>query len=88
MNSIDVSIEVPPESKTGGSQLTDEEENEYHQIQGTDLFYIRPIDLLINDRIDSYPSRSMLQLTCFTSIKLSFGFVLSLVDFRFQYARV
>jgi hypothetical protein len=30
----DVSIEVPPESKTGGKRLTEEEDNEYHQIQG------------------------------------------------------
>jgi hypothetical protein len=34
--SLDVSIEVPPESKTGGKRLTEEEDNEYHQIQGKD----------------------------------------------------
>lgn len=31
---LDVSIEVPPESKTGGKKLTEEEDDEYHQIQG------------------------------------------------------
>ena len=31
---LDVSIEVPPESKSGGKKLTEDEENEYHQIQG------------------------------------------------------
>ena len=35
--SADVSIEVPPESKSGGKRLTEEEENEYHQIQGMKL---------------------------------------------------
>ena len=30
----DVSIEVPPASKNGGRQLTEEEENEYRQVQG------------------------------------------------------
>ncbi|CAF1137416.1 unnamed protein product [Adineta ricciae] len=35
-----VSIEVPPESKSGGKRLTEEEENEYHQIQ--DLFWSDP----------------------------------------------
>lgn len=32
--SLDVSVEVPPESKTGGKRLTEEEDNEYHQVQG------------------------------------------------------
>ena len=32
--SIDVSIEVPPESKTGGKHLTEDEENEFRQVQG------------------------------------------------------
>jgi len=31
---LDISIEVPPESKTGGKRLTDEEDDEYHQVQG------------------------------------------------------
>ncbi|CAF1047993.1 unnamed protein product [Adineta steineri] len=35
-----VSIEVPPESKSGGKRLTEEEDNEYHQIQ--DLFWSDP----------------------------------------------
>lgn len=30
----DVSIEVPPASKDGGRNLTEEEENEYRQVQG------------------------------------------------------
>lgn len=32
----DVSIEVPPESKTGAKRLTEDEDNEYHQIQGNE----------------------------------------------------
>lgn len=31
---LDVSIEVPPESKNGGRRLTEDEENEYRQVQG------------------------------------------------------
>jgi len=31
----DVSIEVPPESKNGGKRLTGQEDDEYHQMQGT-----------------------------------------------------
>ena len=31
---IDVSIEMAPESKNGGKQLTEDEDNEYRQIQG------------------------------------------------------
>lgn len=34
---VDVSIEVPPESKTGSKRLTEEEDNEYHQIQGREF---------------------------------------------------
>lgn len=34
---LDVSIEVSPQSKTGGKRLTEEEDNEYHQIQGKKL---------------------------------------------------
>ena len=32
---LDVSIEVRPKSKTGADHLTEEEDNEYHQVQGT-----------------------------------------------------
>ncbi|CAF1090028.1 unnamed protein product [Rotaria sordida] len=35
-----VSIEVSPQSKTGGKKLTEEEDNEYHQMQ--DLFWSDP----------------------------------------------
>jgi len=31
---IDISIEVAPESKTGGKRLTEDEDNEHHQVQG------------------------------------------------------
>ena len=31
---VDISIEVPPKSKDGGNQLTDEEHDEYRQVQG------------------------------------------------------
>lgn len=34
---IDVSIEVKPKSKDGGNELTQEEEDEYRQVQGTSL---------------------------------------------------
>lgn len=33
----DVSIEVPPESKTGSKRLTEEEDDEYHQVQGREF---------------------------------------------------
>lgn len=29
-----MSIEVPPESRSGGKRLTEEEDNEYRQVQG------------------------------------------------------
>jgi len=31
---LDISIEVPPASKSGGKHLTEDEENEYRQVQG------------------------------------------------------
>jgi hypothetical protein len=33
---VDISIEVPPASKSGGKRLTEDEDNEYHQVQGED----------------------------------------------------
>jgi len=33
---IDITVEVPPESKSGGKRLTEDEDNEYHQVQGRD----------------------------------------------------
>lgn len=38
-----MSIEVPPESKTGGKRLTEEEDNEYHQVQGIERIFIMKI---------------------------------------------
>ncbi len=36
---IDISIEVAPQSKTGGKRLTEDEDNEYHQMQGKKFEY-------------------------------------------------
>ena len=34
---VDISIEVPPKSKDGSSDLTDEEHDEYRQVQGEEF---------------------------------------------------
>jgi hypothetical protein len=31
---VDISIEMPPQSKSGGKKLTEDEDNEYRQVQG------------------------------------------------------
>jgi hypothetical protein len=47
---IDISIEVRPKSKTGADQLTEEEDDEYHQVQGKD----RKRNFLYDDCLDLF----------------------------------